>query len=115
MGAGTDPNVLLSGIYQLRDELSDLGKVVSTERLATIIPDALPVEKCLTIKMQAIRDPTLRLGEIENIMDKIFINYSERSSAPKRSQELYRKSRDTGRKSLLGEVLRRFAHVQIRL
>ena len=40
-----DSDAFLSKIYQLIDKLSDLGEVVSFERLNTIILDTLPAEK----------------------------------------------------------------------
>ena len=54
MRVDTDPDVFPSQIYQLLDEISDLDKVVSTERLTAIIFDAFLTEKYLTIKIQAI-------------------------------------------------------------
>ena len=60
MRADTDPDVFLSEVFQLRDELNDLGKVVSTERFTTIVLDALPTEKYLTIKIQAIMTVLMR-------------------------------------------------------
>ena len=42
MKPDTDPDVFLSEINQIRDELSVLDETVSTERLTTIILDALP-------------------------------------------------------------------------
>ena len=65
MRADTDFDAFLSEVYQLRNELSDLVEVMSTELLTTIVLDALPVGKYLTIKIQAIRDPDLYLGEVE--------------------------------------------------
>ena len=38
----TDPDVFLSEINQIRDELTDLNQVISSEHLTTIIHDALP-------------------------------------------------------------------------
>ena len=64
MRADIDSDVFLSERYQLRDELSDLGKAVFTERLTAIVLDALTAEKYPTIKIQAIRDPGLSLKEI---------------------------------------------------
>ena len=87
----TDLDVFLSEIFQLRDELSDSDEVISNERLAITILDALPREKYATVKIQAIRDPDLCLEEITSMMKTIFINHSERSSVPKRSQESCRK------------------------
>ena len=97
MRSDIDPDVFFSQVFQLRDEFNDSGEVVSNERLATtgIILDALPEEMYSTIKVQPIRDPDLRLDEIMSMMKTIFINHSERSSVPKRSQESYRKSRDS--------------------
>ena len=84
MKSDIDPDVFLSEVFQLRDELSDLGKVVSNERLATIILDALPEEMYTTIKLQSIRDPDLGLEEIISMTETIFINHSKRLSVPKR-------------------------------
>ena len=47
--ADTDPDVFVADAYELRDELRDLNEVVSTDRLATTIFDALPGEKYSTI------------------------------------------------------------------
>ena len=69
MKTDADPNIIfMSEIYQLRNRFSDLDEVVSTERLATIIPDALPAEKYSIIKIQATRDPDLSLEEIKIMM-----------------------------------------------
>ena len=51
---------VLSEDFQLRDELSDLGEVVSNEHLTTIILDALPSERYSKLKVQPIKDPRLR-------------------------------------------------------
>ena len=69
---------------------------MSTERLTTLILDTLPAEKYSTIKNQVIRDPDLSLNEIESLMETIFINYSERLSVTKRSQESNFKGVDSG-------------------
>ena len=53
--------------------------------------------KYSTVKIKAIRNPDFGLEEIMNMMKTIFINHSERSSVPTRSQEFYRRSRDGGR------------------
>ena len=73
-----DHDVFLSEGCQLRNELSDLGEVVSNEHLTTIILDALPEGRY-------------------SKLTTIFINHLERWSVPKRSQELYRKRRDSSR------------------
>ena len=73
MKADIDSEVFLPGIYQQRNELSDLDKVASTERLSIIIVDALVPEKMTTIKIQASRYPDFSLEEIENMMKTIFI------------------------------------------
>ena len=100
MRADTDPGVFLSEVFQLRDELSALGEVASIERLTTIILDALPTEKCSTIKIQVIRGPDIGLEEV-NMIKTIIINHSSRSSVPKRSQELNRKGHDSGREPIM--------------
>ena len=78
MKPDTDPDVFLSGINQIRDELGVLDETVSTERLNTIIPDALPAEMYSTVKHEAIRDPDLSLEHIQRMMRTLFINHSER-------------------------------------
>ena len=55
-----DHDVFLSEDVQLRDELSDLGEVVSNEHLTTIILDALPEKRYSKLKVQSIKDPRLR-------------------------------------------------------
>ena len=55
-----DQVVFLSEEFQLRNELSDLGKVVSNEHLTTIIFDALPEGRYSKLKVQSIKDPRLR-------------------------------------------------------
>ena len=78
----TDPDVFLSEINQIRDELGVLNETVSAERLATIILDALPAEMYSTVKLKAIRDPDLSLEQIQRRTIKtIFINHSERTSS----------------------------------
>ena len=44
-----DPDVFISELFQLREELSDLDEVVSNERLTTFILDALPEVRHYTI------------------------------------------------------------------
>ena len=61
MTADNDLDVFPTEAYQLRDELSDLDEVTSTQRLTTIILGALPAEKSTAIKFQVIRDPDLSL------------------------------------------------------
>ena len=75
MRTDIDPDVFLSERYQLRDELSDLGKAVSTERLTTIILDALTAEKYPTIKIQAISDPDLSLKDNKYDEDDLHESY----------------------------------------
>ena len=55
----------------------------STERLTTIILDALSAEKYLTVKLEAIRDPDLSLEQIQRMVRTIFMNHSERLSVTK--------------------------------
>ena len=63
MRSDIDSDVLLSEVFRLRDELSDLGEIVSNEHLTTILLDTLPEEKYSTIKAQSRRDPELRPEE----------------------------------------------------
>ena len=69
--------MFLSEIFQLRGESSDLGEVVSNERLTTFTLDTLPAEKYSMIKMQTIRNPDLSLKKIMNTMKTVFIDHSE--------------------------------------
>ena len=101
MRADTNPGTFLSKIYQLRDELRDLGEVVFTERLTTIVLDAFPVGKYSKFEVQAIRGPDLSLEGTVNMVKTIFINYSQRPSVPKRSQESYGKGCDSGREPIM--------------
>ena len=91
-----DLDGFLSEEFQLRDELSDLGETVSNERLTTVLSDALPDDIYSTIKVQS-RDRDLEVKKNISIMKPIFINHSERLSVPKRSQDLCRKGRNSGR------------------
>ena len=59
-----DHDVFLSEGFQLRDELSDLSKVVSNEHLTTIILDALPEERYSKLKVQSIKDPRQSAGGV---------------------------------------------------
>ena len=54
MRSGINPDVFLSEVFQLHDEFSDLGEIVSNERLTTIILDALPEKKYSTFKNAAV-------------------------------------------------------------
>ena len=87
MKPDTDPDVFLSEINHIRDELGVLDKTVSTERLTTIILDALPAEMYSTVKLEAIRDPDLSLEQIQRMMRTIFINHSERLTVTKKKSE----------------------------
>ena len=76
MRSDIDPDAFLSNVFQLRDELDDLGEIVTGERLTTINLDALLEEMYSTVKMQSVRDPDLGLEEIIGMMKMIFINHS---------------------------------------
>ena len=111
MKPDTDPDVFLSEINQIRDELGVLDETISTERLITIIFDALPAEMYSTVKLEAIRDPDLSLEEIQRMMRTIFINHSERLSETKKNPEFNRyqgsnrRGRETGRESAMSTAL----------
>ena len=98
MRSHVEPYVFLSEVFQLRDELDNLGETVTDERLTTIILDALSEEMYSTVvKMQLVRDPDLGLEEeIIGTIKTISICHSERSSVPKRSKLSYRKVRSSG-------------------
>ena len=55
MRSDIDSDMFISEAFQPRDELSDLGEVVSNERLTTTILDALPEKRYSKIKGQSIR------------------------------------------------------------
>ena len=86
-----DPDLFLSKVFQLRDELVDFGDAVFDERLTTIILDALPGEMYSTVKMKPIRDLELEPEDITSMTETSFRYHSERSSVPKRSEESFRK------------------------
>ena len=46
-----DPDMFLSEVFQLRDELGDFGEVVSDKCLTTVILDVLSEEMHSTLKM----------------------------------------------------------------
>ena len=64
MKPDSDSDILMSEINQIRDELGVFDETVSTERLTTIILDALPAEMYSTVKLEAVRDPDLSLEHI---------------------------------------------------
>ena len=111
MKLDTDPDVFLSEINQIRDELDVLDETVSTERLTTIIIDALPAEMYSTVKLEAIQDPDLSLEQIQRMMRTIFINHSKRLSVTKNNPEFNRyqganrRGRETGRESAMSTAL----------
>ena len=51
MRSDIDPDMFLAEVFQLRNELSDLGEAFSDERLTTIILDTIPEEMYFTIKI----------------------------------------------------------------
>ena len=74
-----------------------MDEVESTKLFIAIILDVFSAEKYSNTNFQAIRDPDLRLNEIESIMKTIFINHSDRLSVTKICQESNRKGRHRGR------------------
>ena len=108
MKSDTDPDVFLSEINQIRDELRVLDETISTERFTTIILDTLPAS---TVKLEAILDPDLSLEHIQRMMRTIFINHSERLSVTKKNPESNRyqgsnrRGRETGRESAMSTPL----------
>ena len=111
MEPDTDPDVFLSEINKIRDELGVLDETISTERLTTIILDALSAEMYSTVKLEAIRDPDLSSEQVQRMMRTIFINHSERLSRTKinpesnRYQGSNRRGRETGRESAMSTAL----------
>ena len=70
MKSDIDPDVFLSKGFQLRGELSNLGEIVSNERLITIILDEPLHDMYSTIKVQSIRDPDLGLEGIISMIKR---------------------------------------------
>ena len=107
MKSDTDPDVFLSDINQICNELGALDETISTERMTTIILDALPADMYSTVKLEAIRDPDLSLEQIQRMMRTIFINHSERLSVTKKNPEYNRyqgsnrRGRETGLESAM--------------
>ena len=99
------PDVCLSEMYQVRNEPSALDEVVSTERLFTMILEALSAEKYLTIEIQARRDPDLSLKHIQCMIKSIFINHSKKLSVTKNNQGSNRRGQYNGRESVLSTVI----------
>ena len=93
MEADTDSDVVLPAIFQLRDELSNLDKMVSAEHS--------------TIIFQAIRNSYLSLEQNQLVMIKtIFINNSERKlSATKNNQQSNLRGRENGRESAMSTAI----------
>ena len=50
MMSDVDPDAFLSEVFRLRHEVSDLGEIVSDERLTTIILDTLPEDMYSLLK-----------------------------------------------------------------
>ena len=69
--------MFLFDVFQIRDELNDLGEAVTDEHLITIILDTLLKEmyRYSTVKMQSIRGPDSELEEIIGMVKTIFINH----------------------------------------
>ena len=116
MKPDTDPDVFLSEINQICNELSALDETISTERLTTIILDALPVNMYSTVKLEAVRDPDLSLEQIQLMMRTIFINHSEMLSVTKNNPEYNRyqgsnhRGRETGRESAMSTAFITICH-----
>ena len=106
MRSDIDPDVFLSEVFQLRDELNDLGETITDEPLTTTVSSYMRSQKRYTpqLKCRQLRDPDLGLEEIIGMIKTTFINHSERSSVPKRSKESYRKVRSSGRESRIDNV-----------
>ncbi|CAM9443992.1 unnamed protein product, partial [Sphacelaria rigidula] len=73
MSPEQDPDSFLSKGYQLRDELDNVGKVISEERLTDIVIEDLTSEYDL-IKYNAERDPDLSIQSIETTMRNMYAN-----------------------------------------
>ena len=85
MRSNIDPDMFLSEVFQLRDELNDLSEVVSNERFTLIILDVLPEDMYSTIKVQSTRDPHLGLEEIISIIKRSLLTI-RRGQFPKRAK-----------------------------
>ncbi|CAM9895274.1 unnamed protein product, partial [Sphacelaria rigidula] len=73
MSPGQDLDTFLSKVYQLRDELDNVGEAISEERLTDIVIEGLTSEYDL-IKCNAERDPDLSIQSIETTMQNMYAN-----------------------------------------
>ena len=80
--------------------------MVSIERLTTKILGALPGEKYLSIKLEAVGDPDLSFAEqIQRLTKTIFINHSEKLAVTKNNQESNRRAQENGRESVMSTTV----------
>ncbi|CAN0074651.1 unnamed protein product, partial [Sphacelaria rigidula] len=73
MSPGQDPDTFLIKVYQLRDELDNVGEVISEEGLTDIVIEGLASEYDL-IKYSAERDPDLSIQSIGTTRRNMYAN-----------------------------------------
>ncbi|CAM9980923.1 unnamed protein product, partial [Sphacelaria rigidula] len=83
MSQGEDPDVFLSNIYQIKDELNNMNESVSDERLTDIIIEGL-ADDYSQIKYDAERDPDLSLSQIESTMRNSYVNRLARGKSARK-------------------------------
>ena len=83
MRIDNDNDVFMSEVYQLRDDFRDLGEVVPTKRLTTIILNALCFETKFDHSSQASRYHYFSLEAIQKVIKTLFISHSESRRSPK--------------------------------
>ncbi|CAM9523918.1 unnamed protein product, partial [Sphacelaria rigidula] len=73
MSPGQDPDVFLTKIYELRDQLVYMGEPISDERLTDIVVEGL-TDEYDRIKYDAERDPDFSISDIEITMRNMYSN-----------------------------------------
>ncbi|CAN0075050.1 unnamed protein product, partial [Sphacelaria rigidula] len=73
MSPGQDPDVFLTKIYYLRDQLVYMGEPISDYRLTDIVVEGL-TDEYDRIKYDAERDPDFSISDIEVTMRNMYLN-----------------------------------------
>ncbi|CAM9516495.1 unnamed protein product, partial [Sphacelaria rigidula] len=80
MSQGEDPDVFLSTLYQIEDEITNMNESVSDGRLAGIVTEGL-TDDYSQIKYDAERDPDFSPSQIESTMRNLCINRPARGKS----------------------------------
>ncbi|CAM9355662.1 unnamed protein product, partial [Sphacelaria rigidula] len=73
MSPGQDPDVFLTKIYELRDQLVYMGEPISDDRLTDIVVEGL-TDEYDRIKYDAERDPDFGISDIKVTMRNMYSN-----------------------------------------